>query len=100
MLRLHAYRTLVLAGLLAVSYSPGAATPALFDALDSHEWIGEPWGSAISLTNVTFMGRRCLRAEVNWTGTNWALLRTKRFPLENWGGPIVGFRADVCKIGR
>ena len=80
-------------------FTGNAACPVVFDALDSHEWIGEPWGADVSVTNVTFLGRQCLRADVTTTDGNWALLRTKRFPLENWESPITSLRADVHITG-
>ena len=67
----------------------------LFDPLDAHEWIGETWGSGIAVQYVDFDARRCLKGTVARSAEDWALIRTKRFPLENWCPPIAGVRADV-----
>ena len=87
---------IVFAALLvaAISNMPASAQ-TLWDPIDTHEWIGEDWGSPITVSHVDFQGRRCLQGTVTAATANWALIRTKRFLSEDWRAPLIALRADV-----
>jgi len=72
-----------------------------WDDCDSHFWWGEKWSDAAGwyapvLSWGSYHDKDCLKCE--WTQSDaWAgLIRTDWvFPDENWGYPVVGFRADI-----
>ena len=72
-----------------------------WDDCDSHFWVGEKWSSesnwyAPALSWGNYHDKNCLKCE--WTQSDaWAgLIRTDLvFPDENWGYPVVGFKADI-----
>ena len=70
-----------------------------FDEVDSHQWIGEDWGSDVTVETVDFKGRRCLRGQVTSADNNWALVRTKQFPVESWRPEFNRLRANVYVAG-
>ena len=61
-----------------------AASTLLWDNIESHRWIGEPWGDDASVDWVDFSGRRVLQAVITAEGLNWSLIRTDAFPAEDW----------------
>ncbi len=80
--------------LVSTMYTPADAQ-VLWDSVDTHEWIGENWGSPITVGHVDFQGRRCLQGIVTAPTASWAIIRTKRFLAENWTPPVTDIRADV-----
>ncbi len=77
----------------------GADSPILFDAANGHEWIGEPYGSDVTASVVDFRGRRCLKCEVTKAVSSYALVRTKRFPIESWRPQYKLAKMDVFVTG-
>ena len=96
--RRDAIRKTFLTVLVAAVSNMPASAQMLWDEIDTHEWIGEDWGSPITVSHVDFQGRRCLRATVTSATANWALIRTKRFLSEDWGTPLTSVRADVYVV--
>lgn len=79
--------------------SDAAASSVVWDAIDTHEWIAESWGNPIADSGfVEVEGRRCFRVDVGAGTAGLALLRSKRFPLENWEG-FTELRTDVFVVG-
>jgi hypothetical protein len=70
-------------------------TVTVYDPLDSHEWIGETWGSGTTVQYTDFEGRRCLKATVTRSVEDWAAIRTKRFPLQDWEASFTALKMDV-----
>ena len=77
-----------------------ASDPAIvFDSIDGHEWIGEPYGSPTQASVVDFLGHRCLEAKVTQAVGAYGYIRTKRFPLESWRPQFRFAKIDVYVIG-
>ena len=93
-LRRNVFRGTWQALLVASISNMPASAQTLWDPIDTHEWIGEDWGSPITVSHVDFQGRRCLRGTVTAATANWALIRTKRFLSEDWRAPLSSVRAD------
>ncbi len=91
-------RTVFVALLVAAISNMPASAQTLWDPIDTHEWIGEDWGSPITVSHVDFQGRRCLQGTVTAAKANWALIRTKRFLSEDWRAPLIALRADVYVV--
>jgi hypothetical protein len=87
------------AGTLLIA-SAAADPPLVFDSANGHFWIGEPYGAPVNTEVVDFQGRRCLKCIVpQVTPGNYALVRTKRFPLETWNPTYRQAKIDVFVTG-
>jgi hypothetical protein len=83
----------------APSVSAAEDSKLIFDAADGHEWIGEPFGAPVTTSVVEYRGRRCLECTVTAPTGNYALVRTKRFPLESWRPTYRAAQIDVFVTG-
>ncbi len=92
--------TLVLLVLAATGTGPSTGTVAVWDGIESHQWISENWGgSQVSAEFADFQGRRALHVTVPPTTNGWGLIRTKQFLYENWESPVFAMQADAWITG-
>ncbi len=73
----------IMALALVIAFDTTGDTPVaveLWDAVDTHEWIGEPWGgSRVDTEHVDFQDRRCLHVTIGKGSDGWGLIRNPRY---------------------